>query len=307
VNFFKIFYSDRSPFIKTYHEQRGDKELNVTKWTNSPQFGMIRDIQYFAPVKIPLGPDRTRVQETQRYHLQRGRLLVETIAMMLDIPYGESFRLEARWDVSSASDPAYCRLVVSLGVHFVKKTWLKGKIESQSIKESKQSFQQWVELAREALLKGELVDRLTNHSPATIFIPQTLIVQGQQVSLNTIPEKPEEPRKVEEEALSEIQEQPKVVTPVAVVLTTSASASAFQVSPLRNEAKTVIVKNTMKQSRVQVLLSHLQGGDKAVFALCLAIAIFFCIMMYCRILFLEGKIAIVEKILEKHMHLHDPE
>ncbi len=47
---------------------------------------------------------------------------------MYDIPYSDYFRVESKWEVSAGVTANTCRLTVSTGVHFMKKTWWKSII-----------------------------------------------------------------------------------------------------------------------------------------------------------------------------------
>ncbi|GAM22074.1 hypothetical protein SAMD00019534_052490 [Acytostelium subglobosum LB1] len=152
VNFFRVLCSDQCNFAHTYHAKRGDSNIVVKNWTHRERFGTVRELEYVAPVNSPIGPDKTRIQETQRYHLTNKKLAVETDTIMLDIPYGDHFRIEAKWDVVETSSET-CRLSIQLCVRFIKKTWFKSKIEAGTIKESKGSFTQWVQLAKQEIQK----------------------------------------------------------------------------------------------------------------------------------------------------------
>ncbi|KAF2077924.1 hypothetical protein CYY_000802 [Polysphondylium violaceum] len=152
VNFYRALYSDTCNFAYNYHVKRGDKNVVVKNWAFRERYGTIRELEYVAPVNSPIGPDKTRIQETQRYHLTKTKLLVETDTIMLDIPYGDHFRIEAKWDITETS-PETCRLTIQLCVRFIKKTWFKGKIESGTIKETKASFSQWILLAKQEIQK----------------------------------------------------------------------------------------------------------------------------------------------------------
>ncbi|EFA80382.1 GRAM domain-containing protein [Heterostelium album PN500] len=152
VNFFRALCSDQCNFAFTYHAKRGDSNIVVKNWAHRERFGTVRELEYVAPVNSPIGPDKTRIQETQRYHLTNKKLSIETDTIMLDIPYGDHFRIEAKWDVVETSAET-CRLSIQICVRFIKKTWFKSKIESGTIKESKGSFSQWVQLAKQEIQK----------------------------------------------------------------------------------------------------------------------------------------------------------
>jgi len=124
--------------------------LVVGKWTTSPEFSNIREIAFKSPVRSSLGPNTTRLSETQRYHMQENKLLIDNIQILHDIPYGDYFRIEGRWIVTPVNS-TIVKLVVSLGVSFSKKTVWKGKIETGVIKETQESYQNWVMLAKQTI------------------------------------------------------------------------------------------------------------------------------------------------------------
>lgn len=149
TKFFKLFFSDASePFTMLYHKDRGDTDVTIKPWTTHAQFGTIRTIQYRAPVKSPIGPPITRCEETQRYQLTRTRFSMEVIGVYYDIPFGDTFRVEGRWEVNTSADGKSCTLVAGVCVNWLKKTWFKGKIESGTLKESKESYEMWFNLAK---------------------------------------------------------------------------------------------------------------------------------------------------------------
>jgi len=155
MQFFKYFYSDGS-FVKLYHEQRGDKEISVKEWSPHAQFGSIRELQYRAPLKQPIGPSSAQCTETQRYHLSKTHLSIESVQVMYDIPYGDYFRVEGKWEVIPGATANSCRVKVWAGVYFMKKTWWKGKIESGAQKESEDSFAMWMQLARKEISRQSM-------------------------------------------------------------------------------------------------------------------------------------------------------
>jgi hypothetical protein len=82
----------------------------------------------------------------------REHLVVETSTVLHDIPYGDYFTIEGRWDVTTPS-PGAARslLVIRVGLNFSKKTILAGKIESTTIKQTQESYQMWAQLARDMI------------------------------------------------------------------------------------------------------------------------------------------------------------
>ena len=97
---------------------------------------------------------------------------METTTVLHDIPYGDYFTIEGRWDLSQSA-PNRSLLVVSIGLNFSKKTILKGKIESSTVKESKDSYDKWVSLAKEVLAARHATRR--GSLPATTITPVTSV------------------------------------------------------------------------------------------------------------------------------------
>jgi hypothetical protein len=56
----------------------------------------------------------------------RTRFLAEDIIITSDIPYGDYFQVESKWEVTSGSNPNSCKLTIHFGVFFSKKTWWEG-------------------------------------------------------------------------------------------------------------------------------------------------------------------------------------
>jgi hypothetical protein len=114
-------------------------------------------------VNAPLGPKTTINAETQRYSLQKDHLIVETISVLRDIPFGESFRVEGRWNVTT-SGKNLCRVILKVGVYFSKRVFLRGTIEEKTIKESAESYKIWLGLAKEEAKKGPPIGSSTSGS-----------------------------------------------------------------------------------------------------------------------------------------------
>jgi len=181
LQFFKLFASDGG-FVKQYHEQRGDKEIQVKDWSAHAQFGTIRELQYKAPLKQPIGPSSAQCSETQRYHLTKTHLTLESVLVMYGIPYGDYFRIEGRWVVTAGVTPNTCKLSIYGCVYFMKKTWFKSKIETASMKEQEESFQMWVQLGRKEIAKLQPMDKSMDKDPKRASAEQ---VGGHMTATNT--------------------------------------------------------------------------------------------------------------------------
>eukprot|EP01105_Mastigella_eilhardi_P021781 TRINITY_DN52_c1_g3_i1.p1 TRINITY_DN52_c1_g3~~TRINITY_DN52_c1_g3_i1.p1 ORF type:complete len:648 (-),score=217.14 TRINITY_DN52_c1_g3_i1:97-2040(-) len=150
TSFFRLYFSNESgPFYKIYAEDHDDSDVVVTKWSHQA-LGMLREKHYVAKVKNApiMSPPATRVDETQRYSLQKDCLVVENYSVALDIPYAEYFNVETRYEVQADGENS-CELNVSMGVKFNKRTLFRPVIESNCCKQTKESVIRWIQLTKE--------------------------------------------------------------------------------------------------------------------------------------------------------------
>ncbi|BBN19713.1 hypothetical protein MPTK1_8g12980 [Marchantia polymorpha subsp. ruderalis] len=146
--FFQLFFSDDAiGFLKQFHGKCGDDDFRCTEWAKHRHFGRARDISFRHPINFYFGPKATYCHESQRFRVYRNsHLVLETSQQMTDIPYGDYFRVEVRWDVEKlfGRGSNHCFVRVSLGVSFCKKTVWKGKIEQGTYDESKEAYTTWI-------------------------------------------------------------------------------------------------------------------------------------------------------------------
>jgi hypothetical protein len=156
ARFFELFFSDASPFGAFYRGFRGDTDYVQGKWVADEALGNVRMLEFRSLVKTkaPFAPPTTAVVENQRYARTANRLVIEMAGSYKDVPFGDYFRVESRWEV--VEEGGRCRLTVRVGVNFTKSTWLKGKITGGVTSECKTSFEGWVaEAKKELQAKGK--------------------------------------------------------------------------------------------------------------------------------------------------------
>lgn len=102
VTSFLPYFFNNATFEERFRAASEHVELRVSEWAPLP-FGYARDISFRSPVKSPIGPKSTACHQTQRfcYDKSRRRIVIETSQVQRDIPYGEYFTVETRWDVES--------------------------------------------------------------------------------------------------------------------------------------------------------------------------------------------------------------
>uniref|UniRef100_A0A7I4EKP1 VASt domain-containing protein n=1 Tax=Physcomitrium patens TaxID=3218 RepID=A0A7I4EKP1_PHYPA len=167
--FFQLFFSDEGiGFAKDFHTKCGDDDFRCTQWAKHRHFGHARDISFRHPINFYFGPKSTYCHEAQRFRVYRNNhLVLETSQQMTDIPYGDYFKVEVRWDVERFIDNGqfHSLVRVSLDVTFSKKTMWKSKIEQGTYDESKEAYTTWIQLARDVVggMKSSTSKHLQGH------------------------------------------------------------------------------------------------------------------------------------------------
>ena len=72
-------------------------------WAPHKGYGHARDLTFVAPTNASIGPKETHCHQTQSYNAYAlsggGAVAVDTSQVQTDIPYGDYFRVETRWEV----------------------------------------------------------------------------------------------------------------------------------------------------------------------------------------------------------------
>eukprot|EP00245_Coleochaete_scutata_P017035 TRINITY_DN8165_c0_g1_i1.p1 TRINITY_DN8165_c0_g1~~TRINITY_DN8165_c0_g1_i1.p1 ORF type:complete len:381 (+),score=54.34 TRINITY_DN8165_c0_g1_i1:1-1143(+) len=135
--------------------------FRCSAWSRHKHLGHARSLSFRHPINFFIGPKATYCQQTQMYRVYRGEVLViETTQEMTDIPYGDYFRVEVRWEVERSETSSFtgrdsCNLRISVNVPFSKKTVLKSQIEKNTLDESRESYTHWLREAQSALLEAQ--------------------------------------------------------------------------------------------------------------------------------------------------------
>ncbi|XP_038683962.1 protein VASCULAR ASSOCIATED DEATH 1, chloroplastic isoform X2 [Tripterygium wilfordii] len=124
--FFSLFFSDGSTgFIESFHQQCKDQDFLSTSWSQHDEFG---------------------------------HLVIETSQTVNDVPFGDYFSVEVRWDVQRDGDESTegCVLRVYIDVKFTKRTFWKGKIVQSTLDECREVYALWIQMAHEFLKQRNL-------------------------------------------------------------------------------------------------------------------------------------------------------
>lgn len=172
--FFRVFFSDDAiGFLADFHGKCGDEDFRCTSWNKDRHFGHVRDVLFRHPIKFYFGSRSTHCQEVQRFRVYRNsHLVVETSQQMSDIPYGDYFRVEGRWDVENVSNGGIseCVLRIFVNVAFSRKTFWKGKIEQGTFEECREAFTTWIHDAHDLLKR--MGDKVIDGMPSFTNVPE---------------------------------------------------------------------------------------------------------------------------------------
>jgi hypothetical protein len=164
---FSLVWSDsaRAAFGAEDHASRGETAVQTTEWSRHRHHGHARDLTFIAPVNASIGPKQTNCHQTQSYHVCRGGVLVvDTSQVQTDIPYGDYFRVETRWEIAPA--PPYrrrldgcvvnrCTVWIGLRIPFHRSTMLRRVIEQSVVDESKKSSAGTIQLLVDILRRQD--------------------------------------------------------------------------------------------------------------------------------------------------------
>ena len=197
---FFLFYVDGRPHFKRFHEEQQDKNVTVEPWIRRDK-GFTRTNRFNTPLRgLPMGPPETRCEETSWYSLTDNTLTVDTVQVSLDIPYNDYFTVETRW-IFKLVDGGNTEVTASCGVHWIKKTLMKGAIESTTVSKCKGPNNAWVEY---------MANQLQEHPNMLSELMQAASAQQQQ---------PQQPELAPERDAQQQSEQPAAAAaPAAATL-----------------------------------------------------------------------------------------
>lgn len=130
--FYSKFLSSESDFFYVFHSAQGHVRISLTEWQDHEQVGPVRELSFVTSLKgFKIGPPEAMCHQTQRFKVYRNMHIVfETSQAMSDIPYGDHFKVETRWDIKPHPDrDGFSSLTIHIGVPFTKNTMWKRFIE----------------------------------------------------------------------------------------------------------------------------------------------------------------------------------
>jgi len=126
-------WKDPSSILSFYWEEMNIRSLEIGEWADgcsftSPVKGKVRSIEMRASVPpAPMCPKDTRVQSTWHVVVLEGLVLLESITMSLDVPYGTNFNV-ITCD-SFTAENGQLKMTRTCGIDWVQHAWTKSMIE----------------------------------------------------------------------------------------------------------------------------------------------------------------------------------
>jgi hypothetical protein len=154
--FYDTFLSSKSDFFVSFHAAQGHKEIHLTEWDEHGSIGPVRDLSFITALKgFRIGPSEALCHQTQRVRVYKGSHIVfETSQVMSDIPYGDHFKVEARWDIFP-DGPNTSALRIHFAVPFTKNTMWKKFIEKGVTESLLEAYQMFRKLADQKIASLE--------------------------------------------------------------------------------------------------------------------------------------------------------
>jgi hypothetical protein len=178
--FYDLFLSSKSEFFIDYHGAQGHKNIELSAWDSHGSMGPVRDLSFVTALKgLRIGPPEALCHQTQRIGVYAGSHIVfETSQVMSDIPYGDHFKVETRWDIfpNSNENGSNSTLVIHIAVPFTKSTMWKRFIEKGVTDSLLEAYQMFRRLAAQKLAENETSEGESNakkmpHAPEDL-LPQ---------------------------------------------------------------------------------------------------------------------------------------
>ena len=169
VQFFYLFLSDKSEeFERQLKCLTPRLSLEVDPWKVSSEHNgmMVREMRStvsLVELKAPVGPEKSRMVETQRCILTKDSLILQIRSFSLDIPYNDCFHTESEWVFTKVS-PTASSLVGKGCTVWVKRSIIKSLIDSTTIKQMRGQATMYVDQVKKwGEDKKELLDRIERY------------------------------------------------------------------------------------------------------------------------------------------------
>jgi len=133
------------------------KDVDIGPWAKSNKVdGLVRPVQMRVPVPpAPMCPEETRVSSTWHVASSTSKVVLESVLMSLDVPYGDCFNIVVVDTFHVDTRTGRTHMMRVLAIEWVKSTWLKNMIETNVNSEIKAAGERWAKLIAEWALRAQ--------------------------------------------------------------------------------------------------------------------------------------------------------
>lgn len=149
-----------SALLPEFHAAQGDTQVKLTRWQQGAELeqGSMRDMTFVTPIKgafASWGTPAAQCCQLQRFRVFSGQHVVwEVQQSMSDIPYGDCFTVNTRWDFKPAvgqGGEEATEMSIWMSVPFSRRCMFKRVIESGSYKSLQESTDILIKMLRSHL------------------------------------------------------------------------------------------------------------------------------------------------------------
>jgi len=262
---YRYLFADASQFLQKFHSQRHDEDVQITPWILAPNstddevYARVITASIKVPnIHVPGIPPYTKLIECQQLTKAPDSCVLLTSASTPDVPYGTTFRLQAKISIAAVNKDA-CKLQIGVGVHFIDKPWiLGGTIERQTLASAKDGYVEWFRIARQVvsigsepkiIAKSETVEEhafsrqdspLYKVASTSLDIAEFVKTKSLEESTNTEENADTPTESVPKPVVEEPQPVPKVVQPTTVTKDLVADTQTKPKHPKQPKQRTVV-------------------------------------------------------------------
>eukprot|EP00200_Dunaliella_tertiolecta_P008373 CAMPEP_0202378358 /NCGR_PEP_ID=MMETSP1127-20130417/17680_1 /ASSEMBLY_ACC=CAM_ASM_000462 /TAXON_ID=3047 /ORGANISM="Dunaliella tertiolecta, Strain CCMP1320" /LENGTH=812 /DNA_ID=CAMNT_0048976633 /DNA_START=173 /DNA_END=2611 /DNA_ORIENTATION=- len=166
ASLYHVLLANKSHFMEDFLESQGNRRINLTPWKRHHQLAHVRDLSFVAPIRGAFGNwgvSHTQCFQSHRFCRHEGdHLVFESSQTMTDIPYGDCFTVDIRWDITPTTIEAEgdeqetpgLNIGIVMKVPFQRSCLFKKVIESGTQKQVLQTYTAMVDALKPALLEA---------------------------------------------------------------------------------------------------------------------------------------------------------
>lgn len=151
--FYEFFIADDAVYSLLDHRQlSGDTDIQLSKWQPmEDNYGSFqRELKTVIKlVDVPF-KDKSRLHKLQTHKKEETKITLHSTSHTLDVPYGNYFQLEERWEVTPTEDNKSILRVFGWVV-FTKSTIMKKTIVPRTIQGLKDDYEKWAHNVKQKL------------------------------------------------------------------------------------------------------------------------------------------------------------